>query len=147
MRDDTSRHAPDRIEDYRFFYTEHTRFDDLDPLGHINNIAFAVYAEGSRIDWERRHLKPLMQPGDGFVIVRIEIDFMHEMRYPGTVEIGIRPVKLGNSSLAFRQALFQDGKCCALVHAVIVQFDLVARKAKPFAPVVRERIESIMDKF
>ncbi len=135
----------DRIEDYRFFHTEHTRFDDLDPLGHINNIAFAVYAEGSRIDWERRHLKSLQASGDGFVIVRIEIDFMHEMHYPGTVEIGIRPIRVGRSSLGFRQALFQDGVCCAVVHATIVQFDLTARQAKPFSPAMLERIRALID--
>jgi acyl-CoA thioester hydrolase len=144
MTTPTEKPKSDRIEDYKFFYTEHTRFDDLDPLGHINNIAFAVYAEGSRIDWERRYLKSYRAPGEGFVIVRIEIDFMHEMHYPGTIEIGIRPVRVGRSSLSFRQALFQNGTCCAIIHAVIVHFDLAARVAKPFSPTMLQRIHELI---
>jgi acyl-CoA thioester hydrolase len=47
---------PDAMDpaSYRFWVTEHIRFADLDLLGHVNNVAFTVYAESCR---DTQHLK------------------------------------------------------------------------------------------
>lgn len=141
------RPVADRPEDYRSLHPIQTRFDDLDPLGHINNIAFAVFAESARIEWERHHIKPLMAPGLDLVMAHLELDFLHELLWPGDVEIGTRLIRVGSSSLAFRQALFQNGRCCALVHPVLVQFDLTARRATPFAPEARRHFATLIETY
>jgi acyl-CoA thioester hydrolase len=137
--------AADRPEEYPSLYPIQTRFDDLDPLGHINNIAFAVFAESARIEWERVHIKPLMAPGLDLVMAHLELDFLHELLWPGNVDIGTRLIRVGTSSLAFRQALFQNGRCCALVHPVLVQFDLAIRHATPFTPEARQHFATLVE--
>ncbi|MES1263626.1 MAG: acyl-CoA thioesterase, partial [Peristeroidobacter soli] len=68
---------------YQFWVTEHIRFADLDLLGHVNNVAFTVYAESSRAAF--MHQTGFWVPGAmrQNVIVRLELDYRRELLYPG----------------------------------------------------------------
>ena len=60
----------------------------MDRQGHVNNAVYPTYFETGRV-------ARIYDPEDGFqvegcttVLARIEIDFLKELRWPGTVEIG-----------------------------------------------------------
>lgn len=114
---------------YRFWATEHIRFADLDVLGHVNNIAFTIYAESGRAAFLSK--TGLWTPhGDRQnVIARIEMDYRCELHYPGEVRVGLRVLKLGRSSFTVGIGLFDGELCAATAQAVLVRIDRISRKA------------------
>jgi len=63
------------------------------------------------------------------VIVKFEVEYLAELGWPGTVEIGNSIAKLGRSSIVFEQALFQNAVCVAISSNVIVMIDAATRKS------------------
>lgn len=118
---DRLRHS---LDDYPLRTTEKLRFADTDCNGHISNAVFAVCCQNARMEvlHDPRRV-PL--PVDGhFVIVRLEIDFLGEMRWPGTVV----------ASLMMAQALFVDGRCAASARSTVVLMDRTTRRATSLPP-------------
>jgi acyl-CoA thioester hydrolase len=70
-------------------------------------------------------------PGATFVLVRMEVNYMKELHWPGTVEVGTGVAEFGRSSFKVAQAIFRDGACAAAGLATLVCIDLTTRKARP----------------
>ena len=51
--------------------------------------------------------------GTTSVLGRIEINFLKELQWPGTIEIGTGVAEIGRSSYVFAQAVFIGGVCAA----------------------------------
>ncbi len=93
------------------------RYGDTDRQGHVNNAVFSTLLETGRVE--------LLFPGDGtsmsdpgasWVIVRIELDLVGEITWPGSVDIGTRVERVGSSSVTMAQGLFQAGRPVARAH-------------------------------
>ena len=110
------------------------RYGDTDRQGHVNNAVFTTLFETGR---------PLTDPGYDFVLARITIDYLAEIRWPGTVEIGTAVKSVGNSSLTVTQALFQQGRCVATAEAVMVQVDSQAHRSVPLSPAQRDAYNAL----
>lgn len=131
-----TRPAP-RLEDYPHRAMEMVRYADLDPQGHVNNAVFATYFESGRVAMFRTPDLGIGFAGLTFVLVRAETDFLQELRWPGTVEIGSAIVRFGRSSFTVTQVVFRDGDCVAAGRAVMVCIDQATRRACPLPePVV-----------
>ena len=126
-----SRRPPPRIEDYPHRTTDIIRYGDLDPQGHVNNAVFATYFETGRVAMFRTSDLGIGVPGATFVLVRAEIDFLKELHWPGTVEIGTSVAAFGRSSFTAAQAVFRDGVCAAAGRATLVFLDLASRRSRP----------------
>src|SRR5262249_30447739 len=111
--------------------TEVCRFGDLDPQGHVNQAVFSTYFESGRVAMFRDKSLGIGVPGATFVLVRIEIDFMRELHWPGTIEIRTGVAEFGRSSFKAAQAIFRDGACAATGRATLVCIDLQTRKPRP----------------
>lgn len=129
---------------YKFWATEHIRFADLDLMGHVNNIAFTVYAESCRAAFmhETGFWVPRAQRQN--VIVRIELDYRRELLYPGEVRVGLRVLKIGNSSYTIGQGLFSGDDCAATAQAVIVRIDAKTRKAVSLNDEERAKLQAYL---
>jgi acyl-CoA thioester hydrolase len=128
---------------YRLWSTIPIRFADQDPLGHVNNAAIGVYFEQSRCE----HLLPLVRAAGGpdmdFVLARIVIDFVKEIRYPGAVDVGLRVTRLGNKSFILANGVFQGSVCHATAEATLVFFDTELRSAVAPPPAVRAELAKL----
>jgi acyl-CoA thioester hydrolase len=108
---------------YPFAHMTETRFADLDMLGHINNVAMAGLFEHGRgmfnhaIEVERR------APGQRWLIVKVEINYLAESFFPAPVEIASGISRIGTSSWDIASAAFQNGKCVATCITTIVLTD------------------------
>lgn len=122
------------------------RFADLDRIGHVNNIAFAVYAETGRVDFLEHAVAPGTTVGSAisWVIVKLHIDFLAQAHYPGSVEIGNRVLKIGRSSVTLGQGLFNEGRCFGRVDSVCVWADVHNGKSVPLSEPVRAALQSYM---
>ena len=132
-----------RLEDFPGQASDLIRFGDLDPQGHVNNTVFATFFETGRVMFLREPGNLLNPPGTTSVLARLDINFLKEMHWPGTVEIGTGVVEIGRSSYSFLQAIFHDGECAATATATMVMIDAVTRKARPLPPDVVARLERL----
>jgi len=120
-----------QLADYPHRVGEICRFGDLDAQGHVNQAMFLTYFESGRVAMFRDKSLGIGVPGATFVLVRIEVDYMKELHWPGTVEVGSGIAEFGRSSFKMAQAVFRDGQCAAAALATLVCIDLQTRKARP----------------
>lgn len=107
------------------------RFNDTDRLGHVNNAVFAVMLEQGRSELALEAGLPIESEGAALVIVRLELEFLREMAWPGTVLIETEVARLGNRSFTLRQRLVSASELCARAVTVLVVMDRAARRALP----------------
>jgi acyl-CoA thioester hydrolase len=120
-----------RLEDFPYRLTDNVRFADLDPNQHVNNAVYATYFETGRVMLVKDRSFGLTPPGLGWMLVRLDIHFRAELRWPGTIEMGLGVAKFGRTSLTFDQVVFSEGKCVASAQAVTVLIDESTRKPTP----------------
>src|SRR5581483_567677 len=75
---------------YPLWTHDKLRYADTDRQGHINNAKFATFLETGRVAFLYDPTAPLAPQGCEFVIARLVVDFLAELRWPGEVDIGSR---------------------------------------------------------
>ena len=131
---------------YRSWVSHTIRYNDLDPLGHVNNAVYSTFLEAGRTAF----LQPMFDEyGEGkldVVIARVILDYRRELTYPGEVDIGTAIKRIGNSSVVFVNGVFKNGtdECSASGEAYLVFFDLVTRKSTPPPPEIRAALETLL---
>jgi acyl-CoA thioester hydrolase len=125
------RRPPPRLDDYPHRVNDIIRYGDLDPQGHVNNAVFATYFEAGRVAMFRQPDLGIGVPGVTFVLARTEIDFLRELNWPGTVEVGTAVAAFGRASFTVDQAIFRDGICAATGRATLVLIDQATRRSRP----------------
>jgi acyl-CoA thioester hydrolase len=104
------------------------RFSDQDPLGHVNNVATAAYVEAGRTMLIHRFMNREKYPDLNFALVRLEMDYLAEFAYPGTVDVGSRLLRIGTKSFSSGFGLFVGERCVATSVSVNVFFDTAKRQ-------------------
>jgi acyl-CoA thioester hydrolase len=120
-----------QLADYPHQVKDIIRYADLDPQGHVNNAAFSTYFESGRVAMFRDPNLGIGVPNATFVLVRQEIDFLRELRWPGGVEIGTALAEFGRSSFTVMQTIFNGDICAAAGRATLVMIDTETRRARP----------------
>ena len=120
------------------------RFSDQDVMGHINNVAYAAYYESGRNDFASQLLETAGCGGVDFVIVRITIDYLNQMRYPGTADVGTRVLRLGNKSMTIGHGIFFEGKAMSTAEGVVAFVDVDSGTSIPMPQAVRAVLEKEM---
>ena len=116
------------------------RFADLDPNQHVNNAVYATYFETGRVTLMKDPGTRLTPEGLSWIMVRLDMHFRAELRWPGTIEMGLGLVKFGRTSVTFDQVVFSEGKCIASAQSVSVLLDEATRNPTPLT-------EEIIGKF
>ena len=143
MNDQPAKLAPKaapQLADYPHRVTEILRFGDMDPQGHVNQAVFLTYFESGRVAMFRTPDLGVGVPGITYVMVRMECDYLKELRWPGNIEIGTAVAEFGRSSFKVAQGIFRDGVCAATGRATLVCMDLKTRKATPLPDAAIERL-------
>jgi len=103
-----------------FIHRETVRFNDCDPMGHLNNAVFSTYLEQARLaylgDAER-------MPQSDIILARTEIDFRAPVSLGETVEIEVRPTRIGTKSFELSYVLRATGRLVAEAKSVLVGYD------------------------
>jgi acyl-CoA thioester hydrolase len=125
---------------FDFVHRERVRFRDLDPMGHVNNAAFATYVEQARIEY-LRHLGVLDGPlYMGMILARLEIDFLEPGQPEGEIEIGVRPSRSGTKSFVLEYELRQSDRAVARAATVLVAYDYEQAQSVPLPKNWRDRL-------
>ena len=126
-----------QIADFPVLTTEKTRFGDTDAFGHINNAVISTFLESGRGDLLRYGGVSIDAEGCRFVVARVEIDFRDELKWPGDVVIGSRVARIGRSSLACDQAIFQHGICRVIAVSTLVHANAKQKASEELTPQAR----------
>jgi len=129
-----------KYNDFPLRAYDKVRFGDTDKQGHVNNANFATYLETGRTEFLYLQ-EGLLDDNATFVIAKIDLDYVAEVTWPGTVEIGSGVKRIGNSSVVFHQNLYQNGILAAVAETVIVQMDETTRRSKPLNDFARAEFE------
>jgi acyl-CoA thioester hydrolase len=144
-----------RLEDFPYRIADNVRFADLDPNQHVNNAVYATYFETGRVTLMKDRSHGLMPEGLSWMMVRLDMHFRAELRWPGTIEMGLGLVKFGRTSVTFDQVVFSEGRCVASAQSVSVLIDEATRKptrltkeiVAAFQPWLRRGVEIVQPKF
>ncbi|MDE2333088.1 MAG: acyl-CoA thioesterase [Rhodospirillales bacterium] len=108
------------------------RFCDTDALGHVNNAVYSVMLEAGRS--ELALAAGLLDPAAGHtvVLVRLELDFLREITWPGEVTIETWVSHIGNKSARLSQRVLAGATESARASTVIAMLSTATRRAIPF---------------
>ena len=86
--------------DWTIEVTLDVAWGEMDALGHVNNIRYIAWAETARIAFfEKFGMSTRAQDPVGPILARIENDYLEPVEYPARVTVGVRPERVGNTSL------------------------------------------------
>lgn len=124
---------------YPFHHMVTTRFADVDPNRHINNVALAAAFEDARSRFDH-HCGFAAEMGHLRVMIAANyIDYVGEAHYPDPLDLYVGVLDIGNSSWTLGCLASQNGKACAVARAVLVGTD--AMKASPLPPGFRASLD------
>lgn len=113
------------MEGYRFTKDIEVRFRDLDLLGHVNNAVYLTYLEVARTSYYEEVLDMSFDERDevDFNLVNVEMDFLRPVEFGDDVEVGVKTVDVGSSSMSTEYRVEADGETVAEASTVQVAVD------------------------
>ena len=113
------------------------RFYDTDALGHINNAAYAHWAELGRLEF----LRDFEVPVDNLIVVHLSLDFKRQIEFGEHVEIETGVDRVGTTSVRLAQRVLAGDEVAAEIGSVVVYFDYEAGRAVPIPEAMRAKLE------
>lgn len=104
---------------YDHWVDERVRFSDTDLVGHVNNVAIAAFVESGRVAFAGG-LLAAVGGGYGLTLRRVEIDYLRELHYPASLQVGSRLLAVGRTSLTVGSGVFDGDRCVATGRGVLV---------------------------
>jgi acyl-CoA thioester hydrolase len=97
-----------------------TRFQDLDVLGHVNNVAFAALFETARTRFNRDADLWTRLRARRTVVAALTINYLAEAHYPDDVTVGSGIGRIGGRSWQILSTMWQNGVPVATCDATLV---------------------------
>ena len=122
-----------------FSYTLTIRWRDIDSFGHVYHATYLTYLEEGR----DRFLEPIFGAPPVYVVVRIEMDFLRELRLePREATVTIEVEKVGRTSVVLLETLLDfEGNVVARSRTTIVRWDGGARRPLALSSAERAALE------
>jgi acyl-CoA thioester hydrolase len=105
---------------YPFHHVITTRFADIDPNRHINNVALVAAFEDARYRFDvSQKFRETM--GDYRVMIAANhIDYVGEAHYPDPLDLHVGTLDVGRTSWQLACLATQNGRACAFARATLV---------------------------
>ena len=133
--------------EYPHFLALPTRWMDNDIYGHVNNALYYGFFDTAINDY-------LITEGGldidaGRVIafaVESQCQYLRPLAFPGTIDVGLRVGKLGNSSVRYELAIFKQGEpsAAAAGYFVHVFVDRETQRPVPMPTQIRAALERLV---
>ena len=99
-------------------FTLQTRYQDLDPNDHLNNVAYAAMFESARVRFNEA-LGVERWSDLRWVIASVELNYLAEGGFPADVEVAIGVGEVGRRSWRLLCLITQEGRPLATGDAVL----------------------------
>ena len=131
---------------YRHFLSIPTRWKDNDVYGHVNNVEYYSFfdtvintylIDEGGLDIHRGGVIGLCAES--------HCRFLGELKFPGSVDAGLRVEKLGNSSVRYGIGLFRAGEADPAAEGwfVHVFVDRATRRSTPIPDPIRNALQAL----
>ena len=118
------------------------RFNDVDKFGHVNNTIYFQFYDTAKTDYFAAVCKDVDWESVAIVVVKIEAEFLSQIKAGEHIAARTRVTKIGNKSFQLEQDIInvdtQEVKCRCL--SVMVLYDLVNHQSMPFPDNWRQAI-------
>jgi acyl-CoA thioester hydrolase len=135
------------LADYPYHLPLTMRFADNDAYGHVNNVAYYGFFDTAvnQLLIERAG-HSLEGSGAINLVIESKCNFHASLAYPGSLRLGVRVDRLGNSAVTWGVAVFdlQDDRAAAHGHVVHVFVDRKTRKPVPIPPRIRAALAMLV---
>ena len=142
----TDKTIPRSRDSYSIWTPVSIRFSDQDPLAHVNNVAITAFLESGRVGFFNQVLDNPQILARGLVLAKLTVDYLKEITYPGSVEVGGRLAFIGERSVSTHYAIFQNGRCCVVSESVNVFFDPATRRSTQPPAEVRTALDRLLER-
>lgn len=109
------------------------RFNDVDLVGHINNVIFGHYCDAARYDFMQTRLPvkiDLQRDNQILILVHTEFDFLSPCFIDSTLFVETELEKVGTRSMSLVQEIVDDkGVVHVRSHSVMSTFDKTTGKS------------------
>jgi len=132
---------------FPYFYPITTRWADNDAYGHINNVVYYSFFDTVVNAWLIAHgVLEIGKSGAIGLVVETSCQYFASLEYPGTVQAGLRAVRIGGSSVHYEIGIFGNDAplCAARGHFVHVYVDAVTRRPVPMPANLRAALQTIL---
>ena len=100
--------------------TIQTRFQDLDVLGHINNVGMAAILESGRVKFNQSSGLDAWRASQRWLVAQVVINYLGEGHFPADVVVASGIGTVGTRSWTILSAAFQHGNPIATCDTVVV---------------------------
>ena len=107
-------------ERYPFRHTVTTRFADVDPNQHLNNVALAAMMEDARVRFNQTIGLKVKIGERRAMVASVGMEYLAQGHFPDPVEACCGIEQVGRSSWGIAQLLVQNGTVIAFARSVIV---------------------------
>lgn len=115
------------------------RYSDLDPLGHINNVAMAGIFENARVHFHHLLGRHPADMGVRWMVAAVDLKYVAEAHFPYDITVCSGIGHIGNSSWTLYSAAFQQGECVATCDTVMVM------QGPKGARIIDQQIRDVME--
>lgn len=129
------------LADFAFVFTQIVDWSDMDAYGHVSNIRYYNYAQSARV----RYIERMGLPEDTYtIIVSTACQYKSEVKYPDTLQIGMRTTHIGNTSIAHEYVYYSQTqqKVVATGSSVVVLMNKSGGK-RPVDDALKARIAQL----
>lgn len=133
-------------DDYVFFHGIETRWKDNDIYGHVNNVEYYSYFDTAVAAFLVSKLGLYFKDSPVIAyVIETGCTYFESLAFPDQVNVGVRIVKLGNSSVHYELAIFKNNEqqACAQGHFVHVYVDRATDTPTPIPDHVRAAMQAI----
>jgi acyl-CoA thioester hydrolase len=120
---------------WAYCHVDRVRFGDLDPMRHVNNVAFLTFFEDARIQYISGLLgdDPMTRRQFGLIFAECKINYRAPAFFDEEIRTCIRPGEIRRSSARLEFAMFavRDERLLAEGYGVVVGYDYAAGRSLP----------------
>jgi acyl-CoA thioester hydrolase len=132
----------DRKNDFRHIIPLQIRFNDVDKFGHVNNTVYFQFYDTAKTDYIATVCKGVDWEQLAIVVVKIEAEFVAQIKGDSHIAGRTRVVKIGNKSFHLEQDVIdvdtQEVK--SRCFSVMVLYDLERQQTIPLPDAWRRAI-------
>ncbi|OJA14958.1 hypothetical protein AZE42_03699 [Rhizopogon vesiculosus] len=125
---------------YPFFLSYRTRWSDNDQYSHVNNSIYYHLFDSVVNAYLLQQCELSSHSAQIGLVVSSHCQFFSPVSFPQVLDLGLRVVKLGTSSVTYEVAVFEQGRDvpAAVGGYTHVFVERASRKSEPMAAALRE---------
>ena len=100
------------------------RFSDQDSQGHVSGLKICEWIAHARVEFIDAMIKKSGVDNLDYTLAHLEVDFLEEARFPGTIDVLSRVGAIGGKSLTTKYSVTRDAHPIAKAKCVNVFFNI-----------------------